>query len=221
MKYPDMMEHAMNGVKLASQIAALPKEAQQNAAQVAMTSIVKEKANADQKRLKAIQAAPLWDGQGDRPPGALTQQEKDDQHDAITFQYKGGTAGTESAPYEAQIRGQQVQQGQQNLQIQRAQNPGLYPNKPANAPVQQPKKPAQQPPAEQPTKPQEQEKKKSFTDELGYLNIPAAGTGLAYAGSPSPASFLQQPSGSEWWNQIAGGLPLAPMAPIDNYPQYG
>lgn len=54
MVYPDMIEHAMNGVKLASQIAALPREAQDTALQVAQGSILKEHANAIKKRMDEI-----------------------------------------------------------------------------------------------------------------------------------------------------------------------
>src|ERR1700745_2491412 len=62
MKYPDMIEHALNGVKIGQMIGSFPKEAQANATEMAIGSVTRAKMQAIQTRAKAIMSAPVGTG---------------------------------------------------------------------------------------------------------------------------------------------------------------
>lgn len=182
MKYPNMIEAATNGVKLASMIGKLPREAQENAAQASMASIAAEQSKAIQARIKVIQ--------GDK---TLSPTEKTTQIQQLLIQSGFGydQGGGKYDPLTGLLRGQQYQATEQEIKLRQMQNPSLQPSvnpaipNPRPAPVQQQPTPVQQPaPVQQATPPAD----KDLTNQLGMMEYQHQ-IGAMYPGlMPAPIS---------------------------------
>jgi hypothetical protein len=231
-QYPNMMDAAIKGLQLGSAIGKLPQQAKEEATQMAAQGVAKTQLKYYQKGLNDIIAGKqqVDSGQVDangKPimraptPGEITQQVM--EYSKFSPVEIGAGGGATYNPLGTAIGAQQYQRGQQDIEVQRGQNPGLYPPPaanppPANPPVVNPppQQPGQRPRARAPAAPPPPAPtKKSFTDELGFYQQPQPATQLAYGGLPA-ASFLQ--------NQLTGGIQPASVnmmsAPVSSYPEY-
>jgi hypothetical protein len=199
-QYPNMMDAALKGLQLGSGLAKLPQQGKEEATQMALQSIYQTQVKYNQQQIKAIMA-----------DKTMSPQAKTEAINQLIQGLGAGISGGQATMDPQAAMANRYRQMQ--MELEKAQNPGIWPtatkpppgNQPPPAPVQ--KQPATNNAPENTNQPDT-----DLTNQLGMV-IPNTGTNVAYA--PPPASFLQTSSPSAPWNEMAGGYQIVP-APIGN-----